>query len=80
MKLKNLLKVIKPKQAIRLTGRINGVTRHCETFRLDNDCYKSFVDSLRDCKVLSIRSVHDDLKLPDYQDFIEIKIKDYQRN
>lgn len=75
MKLKKLLKVIKPQQAIRFSATIGGVTRHCETFRLDNDYYKPFVESLGDCKVLSIRSVYDELDLPDFQDFIEIKIQ-----
>lgn len=75
MKLKKLLKAIKPQQAIRFSGTIDGVTRHCEVFRLDMNYYKPFVDSLGECKVLSIRSVHDDLQLPDFQDFIEIKIR-----
>ena len=75
MKLKKLLKVIPPYQPIRFSATIGGVTRHCEVFRLDNDYYKPFVDSLGDCKVLSIRSVYDELQLPDYQDMIEIKIR-----
>ena len=75
MKLKKLLKVIPPYQPIRFSATIGGVTRHCEVFRSDNDYYKPFVDSLGDCKVLSIRSVYDELQLPDYQDIIEIKLQ-----
>ena len=75
MKLKKLIKVINPQQAIRFSATIDGITRHCETFRLDNEYYKPFVDSLGDCSVLSIRSVYDELELPDFQDFIEIEIK-----
>lgn len=75
MKLKKLLKTIPPYQPIRFSATIGGVTRHCETFRTDNDYYKPFVDSLGDCKVLSIRSVYDELQLPDYQEYIEIKIQ-----
>jgi hypothetical protein len=75
MKLKKLLKTIKPHQPIRFSATIDGVTRHCEIFRLDMNYYKPFVESLGNCKVISIRSVHDDLEIPDFQDFIEIKIK-----
>lgn len=75
MKLKKLLKAIPQHQIIRLSATIGGVTRHCETFSVDNDYYKPFVELLGDCKVLSIRSDYDELQLPDYQDIIEIKIK-----
>lgn len=75
MKLKKLLKVIKPQQAIRFSATIDGVTRHCEVFSLDVKYYQPFVDSLIDCKVLSIRSVYDELQLPGYQDIIEIKLQ-----
>lgn len=74
MKLKKLLKVINPQQVIRFSATIDGITRHCETFRLDNEYYKPFVDSLGDCRVLSIRNVYDDLQRPDYQDYIEITL------
>lgn len=75
MKLKKLIKTIPPHQPIRFSATIRGVTRHCEVFRLENKYYQPFVDSLGDCKVLSIRSVYDELQLPDYQDIIEIKIQ-----
>lgn len=74
MKLKKLLKVISPNQPIRFSAVIGGCTRHSEVIRLD-DKYYPFVDSLGDCKVLSIRSVYDELQLPDYQDIIEIKLQ-----
>lgn len=38
------------------------------------------IQSAGDCRVLSIRSVHDDLQIPDYQDFIEIKIQGGNNN
>jgi hypothetical protein len=75
MKLKKLIKVINPHQPIRFSAIIGGCTRHCEVFRLDDKYYKPFVDSLGECKVLSIRNVYDELQLPDYQDIIEIKLQ-----
>ena len=75
MKLKKLIKTISPHQLIRFSAEIGGVTRHCEVIRLDDKYYQPFIDTLGDYKVLSIRSVYDELQLPDYQDIIEIKIQ-----
>lgn len=75
MKLKKLIKTIPQYQPIRFSATIGGVTRHCEVIRLDDKYYQPFVDSLGDYKVLSIRSVYDELQLPDYQDIIEIKLQ-----
>ena len=75
MKLKKLLKVINPHQPIRLSAIIGGCTRHCEVFRLDDEYFQPFVEQLGDYKVLSVRSVYDELQLPDYQDIIEIKLQ-----
>ena len=72
MKLKKLINTLQPKQAIRLVATINGVTQHSEIIQFGNG---HSIQSAGDCKVLSIRSIHDDLQLPDYQDYIEIKIK-----
>ena len=72
MKLKKLLNTMSPHQAVSFVATKCGVTRHSEVIRLDSG-YS--IQSIGDCKVISIRSVHDEFQLPDWQDYIEIKIQ-----
>lgn len=74
MKLKKLIKVMRPAQAIRFTTNNGSVTRRSEVTRLDSCYFLPLFESLCEYKVDSIRCVHDDLQLPDYQDFIEITL------
>lgn len=74
MKLKKLLKVIEPHQAIRLITTKGNVTKRSEVTRLDSIYFQPLFESLGDCKVELIRSVHDEVQLPDYQDILVIRL------
>lgn len=74
MKLKKLIKVMRPAQAIRFTTNNGNVTKRSEVTELDSCYFLPLFESLKEYKVDSIRCVHDDLLIPDYRDYIEIKL------
>ena len=73
MKLKKLLKVLAYRQPIRVVAVSGNVTRH-DNVQYWDEYYKPLYDSLSEFKVKNVRQVHDDLQLPDFQDYIEITI------
>lgn len=75
MKLKKLLKTISPMQPIKLVSNNGSITNKSQVLRLDDRYYEPLVQSLLEFKVLSIRSLCDPTQLPDYQEYIEIKIQ-----
>lgn len=74
MKLKKLLKVIRPTQAIKIVSTTGICTNRTSSFRLDDKYYEPLVQSLKEFKVQSIRCLCDPVQLPDYQDYIEITL------
>ena len=74
MKLKKLIKVIEPHQGIRLVATKGNVTKRSEVIRIDSCHFQPLFESLGDYKVDIIRTVHDDLQIPYYQDYIEITL------
>ena len=74
MKFKKLLKVIDSHQAIRLVSTKGNVTKRSEVIRIDSCHFQPLFESLGDYKVDIIGTVHDELQLPDYQDYIEITL------
>lgn len=73
MKLKKLLKVLAYRQPIRVVAVNGNVTRH-DNVQYWDKYYKPLYESLAEFKVKNVRQVHDDLQLPDFQDYIEITI------
>ena len=73
MKLKKLLKVLAYRQPIRVVAVSGNVTRH-DNVQYWDEYYKPLYESLAEFKVKNVRQVHDDLQLPDFQDYIEITI------
>ena len=73
MKLKKLLKVLAYRQPIRVVAVNGNVTRH-DNVQYWDEYYKPLYESLAEFKVKNVRQVHDDLQLPDFQDYIEITI------
>lgn len=74
MKLKKLLKVLAYRQPIRIVAINGNVTRH-DNVQYWDEQYKPLFESLAEFQVVNVRNVHDDLLLPDFQDFIEITLK-----
>lgn len=77
MKLKKLLKVLAFHQPIRVV-LVSGVYLTPDRVQYWDEYYKPLHNSIAECQVINVRHVHDDLQLPDYQDYIEIKIKPLQ--
>lgn len=73
MKLKKLLKVLAYRQPIRVVAVNGNVTRH-DNIQYWDEYYKPLYKSLAEFKVKNVRQVHDDLQIPDFQDYIEITI------
>ena len=74
MKLKKLLKVLAPNQAVRFVT-VKGSLTHYDRVYHWCELHKPLFDSLSDFQVINVRCVHDELQLPDWQDYIEIKIQ-----
>lgn len=72
MKLKKLLKVLPHNQVISFVATKGGVTQHSEIIHKGTG---RSIQPIEEYNVLSIRSVHDELQLPDYQDYIEIRLQ-----
>lgn len=73
MKLKKLLKVLAYRQPIRVVAVNGNVTRYDDVQYCD-EYYKPLYESLAEFKVKNVRQVHDDLQLPDFQNYIEITL------
>lgn len=80
MKLKKLLKVIRPQQPIKLVSTSGRVTNRSSVLRLDDKYFKPLVQALKEYEVHSIRSLCDPTQLPDYQEYIEITLIGGQNN
>jgi hypothetical protein len=74
MKLKKLLKVLAYKQRIRIV-LINGSEIIKDQVQFWDDYYRPLKPNIAEYHVISVRHVHDECRLPDYQDYIEIKIQ-----
>lgn len=74
MKLKKLIKVIRPTQAIKLVSTNGTITNSSSVFRTNDKYFEPTVQALKECKVQSIRSICDPTQLPDYQEYIEITL------
>lgn len=79
MKLKKLLKVLAYRQPIRIVIE-DGVTITKDNVQCWDDYFRPLRHNIAEYKVTSVRNVHDELlcKLPDWQDYIEIKIQPIQ--
>lgn len=74
MKLKKLLKFIRPTQAIKIVSTTGVVTKRTPVVRLSSDFDRPLLESLESYKVHSLRHVHNDFENPENQDYIEILI------
>ena len=74
MKLKKLLNVIVMSQPLKIISVNGNVTKKTRVVSMSDKYDIPLIESLKDFKVHSIRHVHNDLELLEYQDYIEITL------
>lgn len=77
MKLKKLLKVLAFRQPIRIVI-VNGTEIVKDKVQYWDNYYRPLNRNIAEYHVTGVRNVHDEFELPDWQDYIEIKIKPIQ--
>jgi hypothetical protein len=73
MKLKKLLKVLAYRQPIRIEI-VNGSVITKDKIQYWDDYYRPLNPKIGNYKVKDVRHIHDDLEIPDFQDYINITI------
>lgn len=74
MKLKKLLKVLAFRQPIRIVI-INGNEIVKDKVQYWDNYYRPLNRNISEYHVIDVRNVHDESQIPDFQDYIKIKIR-----